>query len=119
MAFLREHGETSGYSNYWVAYPLAFRSAEELIYVPRLPYHTDFRYTTRDDRYPSYGEMVSRAGHVAYITTRHPSLDQYLQDRFLKQGLTWQEAQIGDFHVFYNLSRVIRPEEIGLGVTTP
>ena len=119
MTFLREHGETSGYSNYWVAYPLAFLSSEELIYVPRLPYHADFRYTTRDDRYPAYGEIVSRAERVAYITARHPSLDQYLQDRFSERSLTWQEAKIGDFHVFYNLSRTVQPEEIGLGVTTP
>jgi 4-amino-4-deoxy-L-arabinose transferase-like glycosyltransferase len=119
MAFLREHGEKSGYTNYWVAYPLAFLSSEELIYVPRLPYHTDFRYTSRDDRYAAYGELASEAERVAYITTRHPGLDQYLQDRFSEQNLTWQEAKIGEFHVFYNLSRVIRPEEIGLGVTKP
>jgi hypothetical protein len=56
---------------------------------------------------------------VAYITTHHPSLDQYLQDQFLSQRVTWQEAMIGDFHVFYDISRPIRPEEIGLGVTTP
>ena len=119
MAFLREHGEKSGYSNYWVAYPLAFLSSEELIFVPRLPYHTDFRYTSRDDRYSAYGELVSKAERVAYITTRHPSLDQYLQDRFSELSLTWQEAKIGDFHVFYNISKAVRPEEIGLEVTTP
>jgi len=119
MMFLREHGETSGYSSYWVAYPLAFLSSEKLIYVPRLPYHADFRYTTRDDRYPPYGELVSRTERVGYMTTRHPSLDQYLQDRFSERSLTWQEARIGDFHIFYNLSRAVRPEEIGLGVTTP
>ena len=43
--FLRQQGETRGYSNYWVAYPLAFLSSEELLFVPRLPYHTDLRYT--------------------------------------------------------------------------
>jgi hypothetical protein len=47
IAFLLEHGERRGYANYWVSYPLAFLSQEELIFTPRLPYHTDFRYTER------------------------------------------------------------------------
>jgi 4-amino-4-deoxy-L-arabinose transferase-like glycosyltransferase len=118
-AFLSEHGERRGYTNYWVAYPLAFQSLEELVYVPRLPYHADFRYTSRDDRYAVYGELVSEAEHVAYITTHHPNLDHYLQDRFSSRSVTWREAWIGDFHVFYNLSRPVRPDEIGLGVTNP
>ena len=119
MAFLEAHGETRGYTNYWVAYPLAFLSQEKLIFVPRLPYHNDFRYTERDDRYLPYTEMVSSADRVAYITTRHPALDDTLVQHFREEGITWQEAQIGDYHVFYALSRPIRVNEIGLGVTRP
>ncbi len=39
MAFLRAQGETRGYTNYWVEFPLAFLSNEELIYrcPPALP----------------------------------------------------------------------------------
>ena len=117
--FLRSKGERAGYSNYWVAYPLAFLSGEELTYIPRLPYHQDFRYTARDDRYAPYGEMVGRSERLAYITTFHPELDRYLQERFTALDLTWQEAWIGDFHVFYNLSRAVDPQEIGLGVSRP
>jgi hypothetical protein len=113
--FLNENGETRGYTNYWVSYPLAFRSDESLIFVPRLPYHQDFRYTPRDDRYPPYDEMVDKAGRVAYITTNHPDLDRYLQKSFADLEVTWQERQIGDFHIFYHLSEVVRPFEIGLG----
>lgn len=118
VAFLREQGETRGYGNYWVTYPLAFLSQEELIFTPRLPYHPDFRYTTRDDRYPPYGELVEGAERVAYITTRHPELDAYLRAAFGRSGADWREAQIGDYHVFFALSQLIRPGEIGLGETT-
>lgn len=118
MAFLRQHGETHGYGNYWVAYPLAFLSEEELIFVPRLPYHLDFRYTERDDRYPPYDELVARSDRVAYITTNHPDLNERLQNSFTELGVSWQEAQIGDYTVFYDLSRSVRPQEIGLGTTT-
>ena len=117
--FLQEHGETRGYTNYWIAYPMAFLSAEELIYIPRLPYHLDLRYTYRDDRYAPYDEIIAQSGRVAYITSHHSVLDELLRARFSARGLKWQEANIGDFHVFFNLSRPIRPQEIGLGETNP
>jgi 4-amino-4-deoxy-L-arabinose transferase-like glycosyltransferase len=115
IAFLRQEGETRGYSNYWVTYPLAFQSGEELIFIPRLPYHLDMRYTPRDDRYPAYTEMVRYNQRAAYITTRNPALDRYLRDHFQGLGVSWQEKQIGDYIVYYHLSRHIRPQEIGLG----
>ncbi len=118
MHFLREHDGMRGYANYWVAYPLAFLSEEELIFIPRLPYHLDFRYTARDDRYAPYDEQVAQAERVAYITTNHPDLDERLRQDFATIGVTWQETQIGDYHVFYALSRPVRPQEIGLGETT-
>ncbi len=89
-----------------------------MIYVPRLPYHLDFRYTERDDRYPAYDAVLEEAGRAAYITTNHPELNAYLASKFQERGLDWEETQIGDYHVFYNLSQLVRPEEIGLGHTT-
>lgn len=118
ISFLREHGVKRGYTNYWVAYPLAFRSQEELIFVPQLPYHQDFRYTSRDNRYAPYQQMVDSADNVAYITTKHPALDEYLETQFKKEGINWQYKEIGDYHIFYDLTRPLRPEDIGLGVTT-
>jgi 4-amino-4-deoxy-L-arabinose transferase-like glycosyltransferase len=113
--FLLQQGETRGYSNYWVTYPLAFQSREELIFVPRLPYHLDLRYTPRDDRYGPYQELVAQSPRVAYITTRNPDLDTHIRASFDQLGVTWNEKQIGDYLVYYQLSRAVRPEEIGLG----
>ncbi|NPA93608.1 MAG: hypothetical protein GXO56_08020 [Chloroflexi bacterium] len=111
IAFLESHGETRGYTTYWVAYPLAFLSDETLIFVPRLPYHRDFRYTPRDDRYPPYDAMVAASPRVAYITVTHPPLDACLREGFQRAGITWKEAVIGDYRVFYDLSRPIAPEQ--------
>ncbi len=119
VQFLSENEETRGYTNYWVAYPLAFKSKEELIFVPRLPYHEDLRYTERDDRYMPYDQVVAEAQRVAYITTNHLALDAKLREKFRAIGVSWAETQIGDYHVFYDLSQVVRPKEIGLGMTTP
>ncbi|MCJ7702814.1 MAG: hypothetical protein MUO62_14620, partial [Anaerolineales bacterium] len=96
-------------------YPLAFLTQEELIFIPRLPYHEDFRYTPRDDRYEPYGAVVEQSEKVAYITALHPALDDYLRDAFTREKVTWEERQFGDYRVFYDLSRIIRPEEVGLG----
>lgn len=118
-AFLKQTGETRGYSNYWVAYPLAFISQEELIFTPRLPYHLDLRYTSRDDRYPPYTLMVSQSERVAYVTTNNPALDDYLKQAFNRLGISYQEAHIGDYRIYYRLSRPVHPQEIGLGESRP
>ncbi len=118
-AFLEQAGETRGYSNYWVAYPLAFISQEELIFAPRLPYHLDLRYTSRDDRYPPYTLVVSQSERVAYITTHNPALDDYLKQAFDRLNINYQEVQIGDYRIYYRLSRPVHPHEIGLGETHP
>jgi 4-amino-4-deoxy-L-arabinose transferase-like glycosyltransferase len=112
--FLEEKGEVRGYSNYWVAYPIAFQSDEEIIFIPALPYHQDFRYTARDNRYSPYNKEVEESDRVAYITTHHPELDEVLRESFQLAGMTWQESQIGDYHVFYQLSEVVRPEDLGI-----
>jgi 4-amino-4-deoxy-L-arabinose transferase-like glycosyltransferase len=115
MAFLREHGETRGYSNYWVSYPLAFESDEELIFAPALPYHFDFRYTTRYNRYQPYARLVADSPRAAYITTQHEPLNDRLRQGLADLQVTFQEARLGAFHIFYNLSRHVTPDELGLG----
>jgi len=115
VAFLLERGETSGYTTYWVSYPLAFLSAERLVYVPHLPYHSDFRYTSRDDRYPPYRQIVAADSSPAYVTARQPWLDEALRRGLARLDVSFDEAAIGDFRVFYALSRTVRPAELGLG----
>ncbi len=112
IEFLEAEQETRGYTNYWVAYPLAFRSEERLIYIPRLPYHTDFRYTERDDRYAPYRAQVEASERVAYITTHHEALNERIRDTLLGNGIAWKEAEVGDFQVFYALSWPIDPASI-------
>ena len=114
MDLLRSHGGTRGYANYWVAYPIAFLSGEEIILEPRLPYKADLRYTSRDDRYAPYREWVEVSPTVVYLTTRHPLLDGLLRERLTALGVSFREAQIGDYHVFYDLSRKIVPGELNL-----
>jgi len=119
ITFLREHDELRGYTNYWVSFRLAFLSDEDIIYAAKLPYKDDLYYNPANNRYPAYDEIVSTSDRMAYITSRHPVLDALLRKKFGALGISFLEAQVGDFRVFYELSRVVRPEEIGLGFETP
>jgi len=112
IAFLRAQGETRGYTNYWVEYPLAFASQDDLIFIARLPYHADLRYTARDDRYAPYDDVVAASPRAAYITARLPVLDERMRSAFERLGVAYREATFGDFHVFYALSRKVTPEAL-------
>ncbi len=114
IEFLQANDERRGYSNYWVSYPLAFRTAEEIIFVPALPYHEDFRYTSRDNRYAPYNDLVAQSERLAYITSNHSPLDDWLRENLLALDVDFSEHQIGDYHIFYALSRPVHPVEFGL-----
>jgi hypothetical protein len=112
--FLTKNGETRGYTTYWVSYPLAFLSSEQLIFVPELPYHPDLIYTARDDRYHPYDDVVAASSRVAYISAGNPNLDMKITQGLDALKVTWKMETIGDYHVYYQLSRAVTPEELGL-----
>lgn len=109
MDFLDTEQLYNGYTNYWVAFRLAFLSGERMQYSAALPYKTDLSYNTADNRYPAYVEAVAQAERVAFITTNLPALDAQLIALFEAQGLTYREAQIGVFHIYYDFEPV-RPD---------
>ena len=113
ISFLRSQGETRGYTNYWVEFPLAFLSGDELVFAARLPYRLDFEYIQGDNRYLPYSQAVDASPEAAYITTLHPLLDGRLRAAFDRLGVKYLEKQIGDYHVFYALTRKVTPEELG------
>ncbi len=112
IAFLREQGELRGYTTSRVAFRLAFLTDEELIFAPRLPYKADLSYSPNDNRYPAYDALAAESQKAAYITSVHPELDAVLRQQFTALGVTYQEQQIGEFHIFYDFSRVVRPDEL-------
>ena len=114
IRFLRAHGAACGYTNYWVAYPVAFLSNEEIILVPRLPYKADLRYTPRDNRYEPYNRIVEASPTAVYVTTNHPRLDAILRRQFADLGVAFRERQISSYHVFHDVSRKVTPGELSL-----
>jgi 4-amino-4-deoxy-L-arabinose transferase-like glycosyltransferase len=114
IRFLRAHDATRGYTNYWVAYPLAFLSGEEIILVPRLPYKADLRYTPRDNRYEPYNRIVEASPTAVYVTSNHPELDVLLREQFADLSVAFREKQISSYHIFYDLSRKVTPEELSI-----
>ena len=113
--FLEEEGLSYGYSNYWVTYRLAFLSQETLIYSPELPYKESLSYTADDIRMPIYAELADQSEEVALITTKHPELDEILGNRLSQLGIEFNEKQIGPYHIFFDLSERVFPEDLGYG----
>jgi hypothetical protein len=114
--FLKESSNTRGYSTYWTAYPIVFKSNEDIILVPVLPYHADLKHTTRDNRYEPYSKLVNASPNPVYITSNNPNLDRQLVMKLTESGVDWSEKLIGDYRVYYELSRKVLPEEIGFGI---
>ena len=115
IQFLTEEGETRGYSNYWVTYPLAFLSDEKILFSPALPYEMNLGFNPRDDRYPLYSQIVQQAHQPpAYIITRQPELETRLREAFSQHGITWEEKTLGNYQVFYHLSETFQPADLGL-----
>jgi hypothetical protein len=114
ISFLSDQGETVGYSNYWVAYPLAFYTDERIIALPFLPYHPDLTYTDRDNRLPQYSRRFEEKERYFYITTKNPNLDDVLKTSLSAMDIEFDYIEIGDYHVFFKLSQPISPEALGL-----
>lgn len=100
MAFLEANDLHHGYSNYWVAYRLAFLSDERLQYSAALPYKTDLSYNAADNRYQPLADAAENAERVAYITTNLPALDTLLQADFADYAYAVEE--IGPYRIYYN-----------------
>lgn len=114
IGFLEDQNITCGYSNYWVSYPLAFLTQEQVVFTPELPYHPDLRYTARDNRYAAYNQIVADCANPAYIVTNNAPLESALSAGLNKTGITWAYQEISDFHVYFNLSQKISPENLNL-----
>jgi hypothetical protein len=112
ISFLREHDGQRGYANYWVSYPIAFLSQEDIILVPRLPYKDNLVYSSHDNRYAPYGALVEASPMVVYVTTDLSALNELLREQFDALGVDFREEQIGSYHVFYDLSRRVSPDEL-------
>jgi hypothetical protein len=115
-AFLKDNGETRGFTTYWLSYSLAFLSQEQVIYAARLPSQANMQFSAHDSLvYPAYTDMACQSPRVAYVTAHLPELDQRLRGGLTRLGVTFKENQIGDVHIIYALSRKVLPQDLGLG----
>ena len=115
IAFLKEKGERYGYSHFWIAYKIAFLSGEQIIVAPRLPYRANLRLDEGQDRYPAYSLWVDESSAPPfYITGNQAELDRRLRSALGMRQISYKEEVIGPYHVFYDLSARVTPEELGV-----
>jgi hypothetical protein len=48
------------------------------------------------------------------VTSNHPALDELLRGQFADLGVSFREQQLSSYHVFYGLSRKVKPEELSI-----
>ncbi len=104
IAFLIDHDLTYGYTNYWIAFRLAFLSGEQVQYSATLPDKPDLTYTPYYERYPPYRAAADGAERIGYITANVPEIEQELERLFVSAGVRFERAEIGPFVVFYDFS---------------
>lgn len=106
IAFLDEHGLYHGYTNYWISFRLAFLSGDRMQYSAVLPYKTDLSYTRFDNRYTPYVTTTENAPpeQIAYVTANVAAVKDALEASFAAQGVTYQYAQVGVYHVYYDFA---------------
>jgi 4-amino-4-deoxy-L-arabinose transferase-like glycosyltransferase len=114
IAFLEEQDAERGYTNYWIAFKIAFLSEERVILAPLLPHKEGDRVIPSETRYPPYTDWVSAADRVVYVTGSQPELDRLLRQGFAEHEVTYHERAIGPYRVFYNLSAAAAPSELDL-----
>jgi 4-amino-4-deoxy-L-arabinose transferase-like glycosyltransferase len=112
--FVAEHGGR-GYTHHWISFKIAFLSQEQVILVSYLPYLPDLRWNPKDDRYPPYAAAVEASPERVYVTHREPNLEAYLQHAFDQRQVSYRIHDIGPYRVYYDFSRVVTPQEIGVG----
>lgn len=112
--FVKEQGGR-GYSHHWISYKIAALSDEQVILASFLPFRPDLRWNALDDRYPPYVAAVNAAPNRVYVTHREPHLEAYLQQQFAARGISYQTRDIGPYRVYYKLSALLTPPEMGLG----
>ncbi|MDZ4765454.1 MAG: glycosyltransferase family 39 protein [Chloroflexota bacterium] len=108
IAYLEAEGLTRGYTNYWIAFRLAFLSGERLIYSAALPYKPDLTYTPLDQRYPFYRDAVNaaaRAGElVAIVTAQIAAVDARIAALLTARGVTdYRITSIGGYRVYQDV----------------
>ncbi|MBK8022920.1 MAG: hypothetical protein IPK19_16195 [Chloroflexi bacterium] len=124
IAFLEENGLVHGYTNYWIAFRIAFLSEERLQYRSALPYKSDLSYTPRDDRYTPYVTAVDAAAAngegVAYVTANIAEVRAWLESWFAEQRVTYTYASVGMYHIYYDFApRAPVPPERFAGILVP
>jgi len=104
IAFLDAEEITAGYSNYWIAFRIAFLSGERIVFDPVLPPKPDLLWTPFYQRYPPYGARVSAAQSIAYVTANVPEVEIALEAWFRDRGTTYRRTEVGIYVVYHDFA---------------
>lgn len=107
IQWLDEQNVHTGYTNYWIAFRLAFLSQEQFQFSATLPDRSNLEYTPAFERIPAYRATADSSHQVAYVTANVPEIEQGLEDWFKRENITYQVAQVGTYRIYYDFTPVI------------
>lgn len=108
IAFLDDHALYNGYTQYWIAFRLAFLSGERMQYSATLPYLPSLKYTPLDERYPPYRAAADGTDRIALIiaetTPNLAPIRAGLEGMLAARAITYTVSQIGVYRVYYDFT---------------
>jgi hypothetical protein len=116
-AWLRGHGVTHIYSDYWTGMPLQFYAGDRLLVGPVGGGRTKFpegRHVVDADPNPVY-----LAGHIRDPMDEEPDHVAQVDAALAAHGIRSQRTEVGCVVVYEHLRPLERPWEIGLGLPMP
>lgn len=116
-AWLRGHGVTDVYSDYWTGMPLQFYAGDRLLVGPVGGGRTKFpegRHVVDADPDPVYV-----AGHIRDPMDEEPDHVAQVDAALATHGIRSQRTEVGCVVVYEHWRPIERPWEIGLGLPMP
>ncbi|GAB4432205.1 MAG: hypothetical protein Kow0031_13570 [Anaerolineae bacterium] len=102
-----------GYSHHWISYKIAYLSDEQVILASFLPYSPNLTWSQRDHRYEPYAAVVTQADDRVFVIHHQPRLERYLEQALAEKNIAFLIKDIGPYRVYYDLSAIITPQEMG------
>ncbi len=100
----------SGFSGYNISYAVTFLSGEKITMSPTL-YRRDFC-----DRYPGYTLKARKDPRAVFVVDmdKDAAAAAVIEARLAARGARYEKKDIGLFTIFYNMSIMALPEDLGL-----
>jgi len=95
------------YAEYWIKWPIIFESNEQII--ASCDHMCYCLGEGRKSRYPKYEEIVNNSKNFGYVVREKSEYSRRFKEYLSMNNVSYNSERIGNFFVYYSLSKEIRP----------